>query len=100
MMLDKAMSPELLEECENQRMDCLEHCKRKEKSSLGGEKINESIEDRIREVKEMYKFSIENSDYPEQYENMLHLFLEMFEWHMKKNNDYGSATSRVLEWME
>lgn len=48
-------------------------------------------EDMIMEVKNMYKGIIEGSEYPKQYEWMLEQFVTMFEWHMKKNNDYGAA---------
>lgn len=49
------------------------------------------IEDRVKEAKEMYRGIIEGTEYPEQYEWMLEQFITMFEWHMKKNNDYGAA---------
>ena len=49
------------------------------------------IEDRVKESKAMYRGIIEETEYPEQYEWMLEQFITMFEWHMKKNNDYGAA---------
>lgn len=50
-----------------------------------------ATEDMVLEAKTLYKGIIEETEYPEQYEFMLEQFITMFEGHMKKNNDYGSA---------
>lgn len=50
-----------------------------------------ATEDMVLEAKTLYRGIIEGTEYPEQYEYMLEQFITMFEWHMKKNNDYGSA---------
>ena len=47
--------------------------------------------DMVLEAKALYKGIIEGTKYPEQYEYMLELLIRMFELHMEKNNNYGSA---------